>query len=131
MFISQCHHLHGKDGCVLCTVHTHRSHGNTRRHLDDAEHSIKPVKHSLDGHPNHGQGGRCGNHTGQGGSHAGSGNDYLDASLLGSAGESLHGIGSAVGRECVHFKGYLHLIEKLAGFFHNRQVTGAAHDNAY
>jgi hypothetical protein len=34
-------------------------------------------------------------------------------------------------REGIDFKRYLHVVQQLAGFLHDGQVTGAAHDDAY
>ena len=34
-------------------------------------------------------------------------------------------------RECIYLERYLHIVEKLTSFFHNGQVTCAAHDNTY
>ena len=59
------------------------------------------------------------------------GNDDLDATVLGSTGELFDGIGGAMGGEGVDFKRHLHLVEQLAGFFHNGQITCATHDNTY
>jgi hypothetical protein len=36
-----------------------------------------------------------------------------------------------MGREGIDFKWHLQIVEQLAGFLHNGQVTGAAHDDAY
>ena len=36
-----------------------------------------------------------------------------------------------MGRKGIYFKRHLQLIEQLAGFLHNGQVTGTAHDDTY
>ena len=48
--IGKGNHLGSEDGCILSCIHTNSSHRNARRHLDDAEHGIKTIEHTLDRH---------------------------------------------------------------------------------
>ena len=88
-------------------------------------------EHTLDGHTNDGQRGRSGYHTRQGSRHTGTGDDDTKAAALSTGGKGLNLGRSAVSREGVHFKRHLHLFEQTRSLFHNGQVAGAAHDNAY
>ena len=85
-------------------------------HLDDGEHGVETVEHTLDRHADDRQRGACGNHARQCGSHAGTRNDDFDAALFGTFGETLHGIRCAVGRQCVDLERYLHIVEELTCF---------------
>ena len=69
------------------------------------------------------------NDTRQCGSHTCTSDNHLHATFLGRLCKLLHSIGSTMGREGIHFKGHLQLIEQLTGFLHNGQVTRATHDN--
>ena len=129
--VGQREHLHGQYCGVLRSVHAYGGHGYSRRHLHYAEQGVKPVEHSLDGHSDDGQRRRGGYHARQRGGHARPGDYHLHAAALRSARERLHGVGRAVGREGVHFKRHLQLVEQLAGFLHYGQVACAAHDYAY
>ena len=68
----------------------------------------KAVEHTLNGHTDNGQCGMGGNNSRQSRSHSRSGNDDLDAARLGSLGKLTDLLGSAMSRESVHLKRYLH-----------------------
>ena len=129
--IGKGHHLNSEDSRILSAIDTDSSHRDTRGHLDDREHGVKAIEHTLDGNSDNWQGGRGGDDTWQGCSHTGTGYNHLDTTILGSTGKRLYGIGRAMGRKGIYFKRHLQLIEQLAGFLHNGQVTGAAHDDTY
>ena len=71
--IGKGNHLGSEDGSVLSRIHTNSSHRNARRHLNDAEHGIKTIEHTLDRHTDNWQWGSCCDDTRKGGSHTGSG----------------------------------------------------------
>ncbi len=128
--VAEGEHLTGQEGCVLCAVDADGGHGDARRHLNDAEQSVKTVQHAFDGHADDGQGGLCGDDARQCGGHSCGGNDDADAASGSSSSKLLHGLRRAVSRQRVHLKRHLQLVELLAGFLHDGQVAGAAHDNA-
>ena len=57
LLIGQGYHFHGQYGGIHRTVDAHRGHRNAGRHLDDAQHGVQSVEHTLDGHADYGQGG--------------------------------------------------------------------------
>ena len=121
--IAEGHHLSGEDSGVLGAVDTDGSHGDPRWHLDDGEHGVETVEHTLDRHTDNGQRRGGGDNTGEGGSHAGTGDDDTDATGFGAFGEGFYGIGRSVGRESVDLKGNLLALEPFTCFFHHGQIT--------
>ena len=65
------------------------------------------------------------------GGHACGGDDDFDAACAGIFGKLFHGFRCAVCGERVHFERHMQVVQQLGGFFHDRQVGGAAHDDTY
>ena len=123
--------MHGEDGGVLSAVDGHGGHGDSRGHLEDGEGGVKAFEGAaLDGYADDGQGCLGGDDTRQGGGHAGTGNDDTYAAGGGIAGEVGDLGGGAVGRKGVDFEGDFHLLKEFAGFLHDGEVGGGAHDDA-
>ena len=72
-----------------------------------------------------------GYHSRESGCHAGGGDDDLDAAVACSACKLFDLGGRTVGAESVHFEWNLHLLQKVGSFAQDRQVGGAAHNDAY
>ena len=120
-----------EDSCIFSGIDSYCGDGYARGHLDDGEHSVESIKHTLDGDADDRQGGMGSDDTGQCGRHAGAGEYDLDAASLGFAGEGCDFVWSTVGGERVDLKGDIHRVEQLSSLLHDREVAGAAHDDAY
>ena len=125
-------HLHCQQSSIFCTIDSHTSHGNTRRHLHHREERIQTLQATrLHRNTNHGQRSHRCHNTCKMCCATCACNNHLQATLACCSCPLGSQIGCTVRTDNSHLNLNAKTFKSIGGGHHNIQVTLGAHHNTY